>query len=308
VIQSPRVTIGLPVFNGERYLQQTLKSILDQSFEDLEVLVADNASTDSTRDIVRAIASTDPRVRLIPSETNRGAAWNYNRLVNASSAELFKWAGYDDLLDPAYLERCVEALDRDAGAVLAYPETEIIDANGRVVSKYEERLTVDQGRPEARVAAVAGQLNLCNACFGVMRRERMIDTGLIRPFVSSDVTFLVEMAALGRFARIRDTLFQRRVHATSSRQGHTTLDAVAQWFDTSRTRAPRAPRLHLAVATARALGKLPGPAVTRVSTSLSFLVVYGFRRTRISLGQARARLRGRQVDRPELIHSIEEQS
>jgi glycosyltransferase involved in cell wall biosynthesis len=308
VSRSPRVTIGLPVFNGERYLHETLRSILDQSFEDLEVLVADNASTDATRDIVHAVESTDPRVRLIPSDTNRGAAWNYNRLVEASSAELFKWAGYDDLLDPSYLQRCVESLDRDPGAVLSYPETEIIDANGRVVSKYEERLIVDQGRPEARVAAVARRLNLCNACFGVMRRERMVDTGLIRPFVSSDVTFLAEMAALGRFARVGDTLFQRRVHATSSRQGHTTLDAVARWFDTSKTRAPRAPRLHLALATARALAELPAPAVTKVSTSLSFLVVYGLRRARISLGRARAHLGKRQVDRPELIHTIEEQS
>ncbi len=306
--RSPRVTIGLPVYNGERYLHETLRSILDQSFEDLEVLVADNASTDGTRDVVRAVAATDPRVRLLPSDSNRGAAWNYNRLVEASTTELFKWAGYDDLLDPTYVQRCVDALDRDPGAVLAYPETEIIDAEGRVVSRYEERLVVDQSRPEARVAAVARRLNLCNACFGVMRRDRMVDTGMIRPFVSSDVTFLVEMAAMGRFSRVGSTLFQRRVHAASSRQGHTNLDAVARWFDTSRSRAPRAPRLHLAFATARALVALPGPAPTKVSTSLTFLAVYGIRRTRISLGRARAQLQKRQVARPELIHLIEEQS
>lgn len=305
---APRVTIGLPVYNGERYLRDTLLSILGQSYSDLEVLVADNASTDSTRDIVLDLAAIDPRVRLLLSQANRGAAWNYNRLVSESSSEFFKWAGYDDLLDPLYIERCVEALDRHAGAVLAYPETEIIDADGRVVSCYEDRLVVDQVRAPLRVAALAHRIGLCNACFGVMRRDRMIATGLIRPFVSSDVTFLAEMAMLGPFLRVREHLFKRRVHASSSRQGHTNLDEVARWFDTSRTRAPRAPRLNLTVSTMRALVAMPGPWPLNSVTSLSFAVAYGSRRMRASAGRARAVLMQRKVHRLELIHSIEEPS
>jgi glycosyltransferase involved in cell wall biosynthesis len=308
VTSSPRVTVGLPVFNGETYLAETITSILSQEFTDFELLVADNASTDRTRDIVESFARVDGRVRLITNARNEGAAQNYNRLVHAARGELFKWAGYDDLLEPTYLQRCVAALDADPGAVLAYPETVIIDADGRVVSSYLERLRVDQQAPATRVAALARRINLCNACFGVMRKERMVVTGLIRPFVSSDVTFLAEMAALGRFVRVDEELFRRRVHASSSRQGHTNLDQVARWFDTSRSRAPRAPRLHLAVATAKALVSLPITRLQRIVSAMAFLGVYGLRRARIGLGRVRADLQRRQVERPELIHAIEERS
>jgi hypothetical protein len=103
------------------------------------------------------------------------------------------------------------------------------------------------------------------------------------------------MAALGRFVRVDEELFRRRVHASSSRQGHTNLDQVARWFDTSRSRAPRAPRLHLAVATAKALVSLPITRSQRIVSAMAFLGVYGLRRARIGLGRVRADLQRRQV-------------
>ncbi|HLR96223.1 MAG TPA: glycosyltransferase, partial [Jiangellaceae bacterium] len=77
---APRVTIGLPVFNGERYLEAAIDSILAQDFQDFELLLADNASTDATLEICERAAARDPRVTVHRSEANRGAAWNYNRV------------------------------------------------------------------------------------------------------------------------------------------------------------------------------------------------------------------------------------
>ncbi|WP_165367920.1 glycosyltransferase family 2 protein, partial [Phytoactinopolyspora endophytica] len=89
---SPRVTIGLPVYNGERYLADAIASILAQEFADFELLIADNGSTDATADICSDAARSDSRVTVHRSDVNRGAAWNYNRLVDLARGEYFKWA------------------------------------------------------------------------------------------------------------------------------------------------------------------------------------------------------------------------
>lgn len=304
---APRVTIGVPVFNGERYLAETLDSLLAQDFESFEVVVSNNASTDRTVELVRGYVAADARVRLVSNAQNRGAAYNYNRLVREARGELFKWAGYDDLLAPSYLSRCVAALDREPGAVLAFPGTAIVDHAGQHVLDYEDRLDLRDERAWRRVARYARRVNMCNACFGVMDREAMLETGLIRPYVSSDIVFLAEMAARGKFLQLPERLFYRRVHAGSSRQGRTNLAAVARWFDPSMTRKPRAPRLRLLIGCVAALAIAPLPLGQRGLAVAAYVVVYAVRRIRIRLGRVRAALTGRKLGGPELIYRIEGQ-
>lgn len=301
----PRVTVGLPVFNGERYLAETLDSILAQDCEDFELLVADNASTDGTLALVRDFADRDARIRVLTSDRNMGAAHNYNRLVHVARGGLFKWAGYDDILDSRYLSTCVSVLDDDVTVVLAFPSTSIIDGEGAFVDDYEDRLDLQDRRPWRRVGSFARRVNLCNACFGLMRRETMLDTGLIRPYISSDITFLAEMASRGRFVQFPERLFRRRVHSGSSRQGHTTLADVAQWFDTSVTRAPRAPGARLLLGTMSALASSPLPAPQRVALVGAFATAHVGRRARIRAGRAKAALQGRSLAPSELIHQMD---
>lgn len=298
---APRVTVGLPVFNGERYLRETIDSILAQDHADFELLVADNASTDGTLDLLEEYRRQDPRVRILPSDRNRGAAWNYNRLVDEARGELFKWAGYDDLLAQEFLITCIAALDARPDAVLAYPDTVIIDESGAWVMRYEERLAVDHLSPARRVAEVARRVGLCNACFGVIRCEALRRTGVIRPYISSDVTLLAELAALGSFARIEQDLFFRRVHRGSSRQGDVSMDQVAAWFDTSVTSAPRWPRVMLAQRTVRALLGSDTTRSSAVVSATAFGVVYAARRARITASGLRRR---GDVPPPELIHTV----
>ena len=99
----PRVSVGLPVFNGENFLEAAIRSVLEQSFADLELVVCDNASTDRTATIARDLAASDPRVRYHLNERNLGAAPNYNRTFALSTGELFKWLSHDDRLEPGYL-------------------------------------------------------------------------------------------------------------------------------------------------------------------------------------------------------------
>lgn len=304
-MSTPRLTIGLPVYNGEAYLEETLESLLAQDFEDFELVVSDNASTDVTAGIVRSFADRDPRVRLIQNEANMGAVYNYNRLVADSRAELFKWSGYDDLLEPGYVSSCVAALDANPAATLAFAQATIIDGAGRRVGAYDEKLDVVAAAPWQRVTHLAWRFNLCNACFGVMRRDAMAATGLIRPYTSSDVTFLAEMAALGSFELVDRPLFLRRIHENSSRQGRATAAEVAQWFDPAARRAPRFSRLKLLGHTVGALVTGAAPMTDRLLAAAGFAGAYSARRARIVAGRYRAKLRGRALAPSPLIHQVD---
>ena len=93
----PRLTIGLPVYNGANYLAHSLDALLGQSFEDFELIISDNASTDDTPDICRRYEKQDSRVRYIRQPQNIGLAPNHNFTVELARGELFKWASHDDL-------------------------------------------------------------------------------------------------------------------------------------------------------------------------------------------------------------------
>src|SRR5262249_45528439 len=104
----PKVTIGLPVYNGAEYLADAITSILSQTFTDFELLISDNASDDATESICRGFADRDRRVKYVRQKTNIGAAANHNLLVGQSDSPYFKWAAHDDILEPRFLEVAVE--------------------------------------------------------------------------------------------------------------------------------------------------------------------------------------------------------
>ena len=119
-MNTPKVSIGLPVYNGEPFLSETIDAILAQTFKDFELIICDNASTDDTERICRRYAARDKRISYYRQHHNIGAAGNFNRVFNLSSGEYFKWAAHDDLIAPEYLARCVEILERDRSVVLCH--------------------------------------------------------------------------------------------------------------------------------------------------------------------------------------------
>src|SRR5215467_16020251 len=133
---TPLLSIGLFVYNGERYLEQTVESILNQTFTDFELIISDNASTDRTYEISQAYARRDPRIRYYRSEKNMGAGWNVRRVYELGTGKYFKQAAADDLLEPDFLRLCVEALENDPSRVLAYPKTKVVDENGKFIENY----------------------------------------------------------------------------------------------------------------------------------------------------------------------------
>src|SRR5215472_3946539 len=102
---APRLSIGLPVYNGEDYLAESLEALLGQSYEDFELIISDNASTDSTADICRRYEKQDSRIRYVRQPRNIGAGPNHNYVVRHARGELFKWAAHDDLYARDLLKR-----------------------------------------------------------------------------------------------------------------------------------------------------------------------------------------------------------
>lgn len=129
--REPLVSIGMPVFNGERYIEQALRALLAQEHRRLELIVSDNASTDRTEAIVRAAAERDGRVRYHRNASNLGALPNAQRTLDEAQGDYFMWAAHDDLWEPAYVGTLVRLLQARPDAVLAFCALDNIDEEGR---------------------------------------------------------------------------------------------------------------------------------------------------------------------------------
>src|SRR3989449_9323369 len=133
---TPRVSMAVPVYNGERYLGEALDSLLAQTYHDFELIICDNASTDGTGEIARSYASMDERVRDVRNERNLGLAGNVKRAFQLSSGEYFRWHAADDGGAPQCLARCVAVADRHPAAVRAYPKSKLSAPAGRAPAAY----------------------------------------------------------------------------------------------------------------------------------------------------------------------------
>lgn len=231
----PRLSIGLPVHNGERYLRQALESILGQTFSDFELLIGDNASTDATEVICKEFVERDDRVRYFRHAENLGAAPNWNSLFEMARAKYFKWMACDDLYDPRFLERCVEALDADPDVVLAFSRVNRIDEHGRVVGrydKYDNSLRITSKSPSTRFGDAICIQHGCYANFGVMRSSVLRQTPLHGSYEGSDRNLLAEMALRGRWHQDAEYLFDRRDHPNAYASVRRP-DRIG-WFDSTR--------------------------------------------------------------------------
>lgn len=230
--REPRVTIGLPVFNGENYLGLAIDSLLKQTFEDFELIICDNASTDGTEEICRSVVG-DPRVRYVRQASNLGATANYNHAFSLGTAPLFRWAAHDDLWRPTHLEKSVEAFDAHPEAVLTYTGTIDIDPEGNEIREWDPMPGYESSDPADRFEA-ALTMKETFPIFALMRRDVLIGTQLHPWYAGSDRALIAEMALLGPFVEVRELLFLHRQHPQRSIRTARNRRERLMWWDPNR--------------------------------------------------------------------------
>jgi glycosyltransferase involved in cell wall biosynthesis len=272
----PAVTVGVPVYNGERYIAAAVDSLLGQTYDDFRMILSDNASTDGTEELCREYARRDSRVEYHRHVLNRGGAWNFNYVARLGLSPYFKWAAHDDECEPTYVARCVDALEQAPTAVLAYPRTVLIDANGATIGPHEDRLDLRNPQPVDRLRTYLHNVRRTSPVWGVIRRDALRRTRLFGQYWSTDYALLLELLLQGEFHEVPESLFRRRLHPEAAAE---ITDRVARmrWFIPEYDARWSVPRTRRAVAMLGAIRRAPLPLTTRLHASGVFALVWSRR-------------------------------
>jgi len=207
----PKISVGMPVFNGEKYLPEAAESILAQDFPDFEFIISDNASTDGTRKLCEEYARRDPRVRYSRQEQNIGGPRNWNLVFGLSRGRYFKWASASDVWDPTFLSKTAKILDDMPDVVLCYTRTVLIDHEGREIQRYEDVLHLLEEDPLERFRKLVVTIKLNNAQSGLIRSEALRKNGVEGLYAGGDNPLMAGLALHGKYYELPGYLYYRRM-------------------------------------------------------------------------------------------------
>ena len=255
----------MPVFNASVWLRRAAQDILDQTHTDLELLICDNASTDDTQSICSELAAEDNRVRYHRHPRNLGVFANHNYAFAASSSKYFKWASASDFCEPALLARCLEVLQANPDAVLAYPQSVMSASMQAPGVVYYQNLHLDDDRPSVRSRLFYDWIGFNNAFYGVFRRDALASVMPCKEAHGYDINMMAALALRGKFLEVSPPLLHRQeeVLAGVSRS----LQQKRQYFG-ERHRDGLAQRL------ARQLDRLAIPLRSPIGITEKLLIEY----------------------------------
>jgi glycosyltransferase involved in cell wall biosynthesis len=210
------VTVGMPVYNGDNYLAETLDSILGQTYQNFEVVISDNGSTDGTESICRDYSTKDARVKYSRSDVNLGVSRNFRRTVGMSSGDYFMFLAHDDKLAPEFLEKCVAVLDGRPDVVSCYPKAIEIDSQGNALYKKEQFLDADSPKPHLRFRQMIRMDHNCETLFALVRADVLKQTVIHAAIPDGDRVMLAEVSLHGKYYRVPEYLFLHREHPVRS--------------------------------------------------------------------------------------------
>ena len=210
------LSVGMPAYNSEKDIRDAIESVLNQTFTDFEFIISDNASTDSTQCICEEYASKDPRIKYVRNDENIGVTGNYNAVFELSSGKYFKWASSNDYCAPSFFEKCINMLELNPDAVLAFPRTRLYSKGIDKQFNYTDSLATTSDSPEERMLHIIDNIRLNNILNGVIRSSALQKTHLHLPFFASDSCLMCELALYGKFLEVPEYLFYRRMDEESS--------------------------------------------------------------------------------------------
>jgi glycosyltransferase involved in cell wall biosynthesis len=288
----PKVSIGLPVYNGETFLPGALNSILEQEFDDFELVISDNASTDSTETICKGFAAKDRRIRYHRNETNIGASGNYNRVFELTRGEFFKWASHDDECHRSLIRRCMEIFEQAPPAtVLVFSKAEIIDEFGNVKFLSPDSISSSSPQPYKRLAQVLWSSTYAHSLWGVIRSRALRQTRLMG-CLEADHVLLAELALLGTSVEIPEPLYRLRRHSKCANEINRSARELIAWHDPKRANErvylPHWDRVNLEYL--KSIRHVPLPAAQRLLCYATVPTVSYWRRLLRWTGPIRQRL------------------
>ena len=233
------VSIGLPVYNGDRYLAEAIESILAQTYDNIELIICDNASTDRTQEICEEFQRRDHRVKYIRNPENIGGNRNFRKTFELSRGCYFKWASHDDNLAPDFIASCLAVLEKDDDVVLSLPPIVYIDQDGRETGGQRvPDISIEDDRYLDRIRRffdlqVASD-DIVYAIFGLIRADVLRQLNVWEPYVSSEEILMLDLLRFGKLRQIQASKFYFRLHPESGFQKYRKPKDRARWFDPSR--------------------------------------------------------------------------
>ena len=252
-----RVSVGLPVYNGAKYIRTSLDSLLGQTFGDFELIICDNDSTDQTEKICQEYAQRDGRIRYFRNPSNLGGPRNFNRAFELATGEYFKWSTADDFWGKEMLAQAVAVLDAHPDVVLCYPKTVLCDAGGRVIENYEDGLHLMEDSAEERFVRLVTTIGLSHQHQGLIRASALRRTALLADHLSSDINLLAELTLYGKFFELPDRSFFRRLHPESSSWDLHDHERQLAYYDPLGTIRLRRHKWHACIAFLSAVRRAP---------------------------------------------------
>lgn len=210
----PNVSVGLPVYNGGEMLKEAIGSILSQDYQDMELVISDNGSTDSTREVCLEYQKKDDRIRYYRLHRNMGWVKNFWNAFARSRGPYFMWATHDDLREKSFITKCLEKIQSDPDIALVYPQSKVYDADSNFLGIAKDYLDTGQDNPIERFKHLIWELGMCNVFYGLYRREAIEKTRsflFYKIYCGYDNLFLAEISLLGKIIQIPEPLFGRRL-------------------------------------------------------------------------------------------------
>jgi glycosyltransferase involved in cell wall biosynthesis len=208
-LAAPRISVLMPVYNGEAYLDEAIRSILSQTFADFEFLIMDDGSTDRTPAILDRIAAADRRIRVFRRE-NRGIIATLNELLELARAELIARMDADDIALPHRFAEQVRYLDENPDCVLVASSVVLIDPDGSDLTVRDGAHTHEE--INRALLETGGQIIYHPAT--MMRRQALLDLGGYRSgyFHAEDLDLFLRLGEVGRLVNLPEPLLKYREH------------------------------------------------------------------------------------------------
>jgi glycosyltransferase involved in cell wall biosynthesis len=214
--KQPLVSFGLPVYNGEKFLSRLFDSLIAQDYPNFELIIGDNLSTDRTAEICQQYAEKDERFKYVRHSENLGFISNFNRVLELSQGEYFRWIGDDDWIEPDYTRKCVDFLEHHPDMIAVTTEQDHVfdDGTSHYVEHQGKRLDSNHAyvRFQRMLWFLTADYGLIDPMYTMYRRSAMLKTHGLPLIPAQDHALVSELSLVGAFGHIPECLAHRRRH------------------------------------------------------------------------------------------------